>query len=214
MIAPTAAGKRQPKPPLTAEQSDLAAAYAGFARHVARKLAPRATGGVETPSGGWGVTALADELESAAGLGLVDAARSYDPSRGVKFATFARMRIHGAIRDACRSEGKRRPRAGFDGIEESEAFAMADPGLSALEDDEDRRASDARFERLLEVLTPRERIVMRAYYGQGRRTREIAEALEMSQSRASAVHMEALGKIRDRLAVHTPTPDHATEPNP
>jgi RNA polymerase sigma factor for flagellar operon FliA len=42
------------------------------------------------------------DLEGAAELGLVQAARSYDPSRSVSFATFAYYRIRGAIFDEVR----------------------------------------------------------------------------------------------------------------
>jgi RNA polymerase sigma factor for flagellar operon FliA len=43
-----------------------------------------------------------DELESAAELGLVDAARSFDSSRGVQFKTYAYYRIRGAVYDSIR----------------------------------------------------------------------------------------------------------------
>jgi RNA polymerase sigma factor for flagellar operon FliA len=42
------------------------------------------------------------DLESSAELGLVQAARDYDPSRGVSFATYAYYRIRGAIFDELR----------------------------------------------------------------------------------------------------------------
>jgi RNA polymerase sigma factor (sigma-70 family) len=58
-----------------------------MARRVAH-LVPRAT----------------DELRSAAYLALVEAAQSFDPSRNVDFATFARHRIEGALRDVRRQE--------------------------------------------------------------------------------------------------------------
>jgi RNA polymerase sigma factor for flagellar operon FliA len=43
-----------------------------------------------------------EELEQAAALGLTEAAHRYDPERGVPFARWASMRIHGAIVDASR----------------------------------------------------------------------------------------------------------------
>ncbi len=43
-----------------------------------------------------------DELESAADLGLVEAANAFDPSRGVQFRTFAYYRIRGAVYDCIR----------------------------------------------------------------------------------------------------------------
>jgi RNA polymerase sigma factor for flagellar operon FliA len=43
-----------------------------------------------------------DGLESAGIVGLVEAANSYDPTRGVAFKTYAYPRIHGAIVDELR----------------------------------------------------------------------------------------------------------------
>jgi RNA polymerase sigma factor for flagellar operon FliA len=60
----------------------------------------------------WGVGEIAsrvprfvprDDLESAAMYGLYQAARTYDSSRGVPFAAFARQRIRGALLDELRS---------------------------------------------------------------------------------------------------------------
>jgi len=44
-----------------------------------------------------------DELASAGTLGLVEAARRYDPALGVPFARYASTRIRGAVLDAARS---------------------------------------------------------------------------------------------------------------
>jgi RNA polymerase sigma factor for flagellar operon FliA len=46
-----------------------------------------------------------DDLIGAAELGLVEAARNFDPSRGVLFKTFAYYRIRGAIYDSLRRMG-------------------------------------------------------------------------------------------------------------
>lgn len=55
-----------------------------LAEIMARRLWPRVT---------------ADELASAGYDGLISAVTSYDPERGVKFETYCRQRIVGAIRD-------------------------------------------------------------------------------------------------------------------
>ncbi|MGD8450415.1 MAG: sigma-70 family RNA polymerase sigma factor [Phycisphaerae bacterium] len=55
-----------------------------LAEIIARRLWPRVT---------------ADELASAGYDGLIAAVTSFDPARGVKFETFCRQRILGAIRD-------------------------------------------------------------------------------------------------------------------
>ncbi len=75
--------------PLTAEQQGLAAKYLPMAKSLAKPLKQN------WPTEG-------DEFDSAALLALVEAAQSYDPSRNVKFATFARYRIWGALRDVQR----------------------------------------------------------------------------------------------------------------
>jgi RNA polymerase sigma factor for flagellar operon FliA len=46
-----------------------------------------------------------DDIIGAAELGLVEAARNFDPSRGVLFKTFAYYRIRGAVYDAMRRMG-------------------------------------------------------------------------------------------------------------
>jgi hypothetical protein len=75
--------------PLTPAQQALARKYIPLARKLARPLA------AWWPNDG-------DEYRSAALLALVEAAQSFDPSRNVKFATFARFRIWGALRDTQR----------------------------------------------------------------------------------------------------------------
>jgi RNA polymerase sigma factor (sigma-70 family) len=63
---------------------DLAAKYLPLAARLARSAAR------SRPE-------LADELVSAANLGLVEAARDFDPGRGSCFAAYARPRIMGRI---------------------------------------------------------------------------------------------------------------------
>ena len=43
-----------------------------------------------------------DDISSAATLGLIDAARRFDPTKGVQFKTFAEQRIRGSIIDEAR----------------------------------------------------------------------------------------------------------------
>jgi RNA polymerase sigma factor for flagellar operon FliA len=45
----------------------------------------------------------ADDLKSVGVVGLMDAASKFDPSRGIKFATYAEHRVKGAILDELRS---------------------------------------------------------------------------------------------------------------
>ena len=77
-----------------------------LAEIIARRLWPRVT---------------AEELASAGYDGLIGAVTSFDPKRGVKFETFCRQRILGAIRDWQRIDRTLRPklRTGRDGCRRS-----------------------------------------------------------------------------------------------
>src|SRR3954466_16357430 len=56
-------------------------------------------------------------------LGLIDAANRFDEARGIKFETFAKRRVRGAMIDALRKDawprGVRRPRRGLDAAREA-----------------------------------------------------------------------------------------------
>ncbi len=66
--------------PLTEEQRELAIKYLPMARGLAQRLYPTSP-------------AHPEELQSTAYLALVDAARTFDPTRNVGFGGFARHRI-------------------------------------------------------------------------------------------------------------------------
>lgn len=67
------------------------AEHLGLVHHVARQL-----------KRGLAADADLEELVSAGTLGLLEAARGFDPSRGLAFSTFAAPRIRGAILDELR----------------------------------------------------------------------------------------------------------------
>lgn len=189
--------------PLTAAQQDLAARYVPLARHLARPL-QRA----------W--PAAREEFESAALMALVEAAQSYDPSRNVRFATFARLRITGALRDVQRRQalpGWRvdREHAPLVGplqpdSEQSGRVLLSDPGRPVGSEYE---AADA-VEGWLRKLPPRHAAACRQIYLQGKTQTLAARALGCSQSRLCCLHREALAMLngtwydRDR-----PEPDDA-----
>lgn len=64
----------------------------GWVKAAARRLARRA-----------GPAAELEELVGWGSEGLVEAARSFDPERGVPFAAYARARVHGAMLDGMRA---------------------------------------------------------------------------------------------------------------
>ncbi|HMC57408.1 MAG TPA: FliA/WhiG family RNA polymerase sigma factor [Gemmatimonadaceae bacterium] len=67
--------------------------HVGLVHHVARHLAARLSDEAEL-----------DELVSAGTIGLVQAAESFDSSRGLSFSTYAVPRIRGAVLDELRKQ--------------------------------------------------------------------------------------------------------------
>ena len=125
---PASGARRKPRTPLTPAQQGLAAQYIPLAQQVARPLQAH-----------W--PHLHDEFASAALFALVEAARTFDSARNVKFTTFARYRIWGALRDVQREQlpdGWRRTRVRDDaptissltGVEEEQGRARAVLGIA------------------------------------------------------------------------------------
>jgi len=85
-----------PETPDTRDRNGLVEAYRSYARAISAEVARKFNA--------WNDRA---ELDSAADLGLVEAATAFDPSRGVQFTTFSYYRIRGAIYDYLRKVGSR-----------------------------------------------------------------------------------------------------------
>lgn len=76
---------------LPSSDTELIRRYATLIDRAARRVAARV-----------GLAHLAEELWSTGALGLLEAARRFEPSRGVRFETFAEHRIRGAMLDELR----------------------------------------------------------------------------------------------------------------
>lgn len=76
-----------------AERDQLLQQHIGLVHHVARQLANRLSTAAEL-----------DELVSSGTVGLIQAADSFDRSRGLLFSTYAVPRIRGAILDELRKQ--------------------------------------------------------------------------------------------------------------
>src|SRR5438045_4026488 len=87
--------------------------HVGLVHHVARQLARRLHDKVDL-----------DELVSAGAVGLLQAAASYEPARGLTFSTYAVPRIRGSMLDELRrhdhmSRGARRKARSIAGARET-----------------------------------------------------------------------------------------------
>lgn len=155
-----------------------------------------------------------DELVSAGHVGLVDAARKFDPARGVQFGAFARRRILGAMLDHLRRldeltrHQREQVRAGtmpFFLLQlhvDDDAFAHR-AGLDKLEaprthgtETLQQRFLSEHIEREMARLTQRERYILTEYFWHDRTLGEIVQVLGISESRASQIKDRALVRLK------------------
>lgn len=105
-------------------RNDLITQHLGMALKMARKMARRLPG-----------TVSRDDVESAALLGLTEAASRYDTSRREPFMAFAAKRVRGAILDHLRKSDilSRRARQGARKVAEATRTAEAELGRPATD---------------------------------------------------------------------------------
>lgn len=178
-------GPRSPGLPLTDEQRDLAERFLPLARKLAHPFKAR-------------FPRMEDEFDSAACLALVEAARLYDPSRNLRFVTFAWQRIRGRLLDAQREMG---PRGWASGLEDAPRLVSLtaqnqEDGrmLVAHQADEvgaDVDAVDA-VEHWLSKLPGQYARTCRLYYLHGKTMSEIAGELGCSPSEVARQHQVSL----------------------
>jgi len=172
---------------LTHEQRDLVTRYMPLARALARQAAADRSS--------------LDEFEAEAYAALVDAARSFDPDRGVHFAVHARIRIRGALRDyrrflfhaGWRGEPEMAPvfeRLNFADAPCGQFIGMA-PEAEVGQAGELHEAVESVIRRL-----PRaQAAACRLIYIEGKSGDETASALGLSAGYVSRLHGEALAVI-------------------
>jgi len=73
------------------EESELVSRYAALVKRIARQVLSRLPASVQL-----------DDLVQAGSIGLMEAARLYDPSQGASFETYATIRVRGAMLDELR----------------------------------------------------------------------------------------------------------------
>jgi RNA polymerase sigma factor (sigma-70 family) len=143
-----------------------------------------------------------DDFKSAACLALVEAAEAYDPTRQVKFPTYARYRITGALLDVKRHRTALGWRSTFD---EAPVVTCLSGGYDHwgrvfnIEPDppigtELERAEAV--EELLQGLPPRYAAACRQIYIHGLTHAEAATRLGCSQSRLSFMHRQAIAMLK------------------
>ena len=134
-----------------------------------------------------------EELARAGALGLVEAARRYDESRGVPFERFAAQRIRGAILDAVR------------------AADWAPRSVRMLARKLENRELHGYLRDAISLLPERHRLVVIGYFLEGRTSQELARFLGVTESRVSQLRSEALLMLKDGIEAQYLSPE-AEEP--
>jgi RNA polymerase sigma factor for flagellar operon FliA len=195
---------------------------------------------------------IVDDLIQSGMIGLLEAARNFDGSKGASFETFAGIRIRGAMLDEIRKGDwtprsvHKNSRAITDAINQVERETGRDARdseiaeklnvslneyhsmlndvnvgkLVGIEDlgisedvlsSEQEKGSDSPLEDLMQgafqkalahaitTLPEREAIVLSLYYDEELNLREIGEVLEVSESRVSQIHSQAMLKLKSRM---------------
>lgn len=223
------------------DKSQLVEKHAPLVKRIAHHLMARLPASV-----------LVDDLIQSGMIGLLEAARNFDGSKGASFETFAGIRIRGAMLDEIR-KGDWTPRSVHKNgraITEAISLVESETGRDARDVDvaaklnvslqdyhqmlnevsagkimgiedlgvsedvittEQNRGNDSPLEDLMQgafqkalahaitTLPEREAIVLSLYYDEELNLREIGEVLEVSESRVSQIHSQAMLKLKSRM---------------
>jgi RNA polymerase sigma factor (sigma-70 family) len=187
-------GPRAKRVELTPEQGALTERYLPLALSLARTIKLK-----------W--SEHRDDIDATARLALVEAAQAFNPKRGVKFPTFARFRIIGAIRDLERHLfNKAYPRQ-LPNIARAFHYVPGDVegGALMLMSREAPVGTDVesadQVEHWLAALPPRHAEACREMYVAGRSQTEAARRIGLVKSRVCTLHAEALELLRNSPAV-------------
>ena len=224
-----------------ADKNDLVERHASLVKRIAHHLIARLPASV-----------LVDDLIQAGMIGLLEASRNFDGSKGASFETFAGIRIRGSMLDEIR-KGDWTPRSvhkngraiteainqveretGRDArdldvavklqvsidsyhrmlneVNAGKIIGMEDLGVTEdVITTEQTKGSDTPFEDFIQgsfqkalahaitTLPEREAIVLSLYYDEELNLREIGEVLDVSESRVSQIHSQAMLKLKSRM---------------
>jgi RNA polymerase sigma factor (sigma-70 family) len=168
--------------PLTAEQQEMAARFMPLAFKQANWHASK------MKSDGY------DDILSAAMWGCVVGARGYQPDRGASLWTYMKKSIDGCILTAIKTAG---PLAfQYDRLLEG----CGEAAESAVDRVDDRRRAEAAEEadRVLGLVSERERMVVEAHHLEGETFVAIGKRIGRDSERVRQIYNEALAKMRFR----------------
>ena len=136
---------------------------------------------------------VGDDLYSAGVTGLVAAVRKFDPAQSVTFASYATMRIRGAILD----ELRQRDWAGREGAAWE---GLLDNSTDATEPTEDRAVQLKVLTEKIAAMPDLQRKILQMYYFENLRLSEIAAACDLTETRICQIHAQSILSLRASLA--------------
>jgi RNA polymerase sigma factor (sigma-70 family) len=139
-----------------------------------------------------------EDLEQYGALGLIVAAAHFDPTRGLKFKTYAEHRIRGAILDAIRKETH--CRSGQD-TQPIEWISFEGLGVTERRDESSERellAVEAKIDsdRLLKHCTSIQKRALRGMYLEEKSQGQVGIEMGYPQSRVSQLATKARERLR------------------
>jgi RNA polymerase sigma factor FliA len=147
------------------------------------------------------------DLIQAGTVGLLQAARSFQPASGVPLSGYAKFRIRGEMLDVVRkarifgppgsSSLKTRNSEDGESLEFDLAASPETSPMNALERKQRRKILVEELRRL----PPKYRAVVRMRYSRELTLSEIGSVLKVNESRACQIHSSALKKLRKALRV-------------
>ena len=148
-----------------------------------------------------------EELESTAFLGLIEAAKNFDESRGFKFSTYAIPVITGRVKRMFRDDKWYFIRRGVPHEMRSLNFIIDTEHnvelQDILEDEvniEENVINEITVKKLLASLTERDRNIVYLYYFKRLKQIEIAEIMNITQLSVSRIIKKSLEKMKEELA--------------
>jgi len=139
-----------------------------------------------------------DDLVSVGLNTLLKVSKKFDPSKNVKFTTYARREIIYDMKDELRKMSwfDRNPR-NFQMIKFSDCL-NCESDLN-LEESLIEGEANTLIEGCLDVLTPREKEIVTLYFWNGMNIPEIASSLQLSEGSVGQIKLQALKKLHRKL---------------
>ncbi len=144
------------------------------------------------------------DLMQAGNLGLLQAARSFEPGRGAPLAGYAKYRIRGEMLDMVRRNmGRRQAQPAGNGEADNgwdwESRIPAHPDSSPQAGLLGRQRTEIIKEEI-ERLPEKYQVVVRMRYSREMTLRQIGSALSVNESRACQIHRLALNRLKRALS--------------